>query len=417
MSPVFDHDCPDCPRVSMKFWLADLRDRDLVWVTILLMTHVACCVTCCAAYLTAYWKWLHQLPNFKFQEPNRPNPHLVRFHLITFQKFHHSSHFCSHRSSPVTAPVWSQPVFGCPKKKLTCKVCSPFYYQIFLFLLELHIMHEFPQIGITRHGGAANRSSQLSSFEKSNSSTTLRLGWQVVPTHSSPALRVKTLSFDPPRIVRVSPENIIHSKNGSKCSRWKWKSIGNYYCWWKKSCTTSNLKNPVNSGINYQPQLVGKRRISEPSTVSDPLPFLRKGLSFSSALVHIRRDNIRLLSCRFSDLWIYSRPKCNLVWNSNKGKTWKNWKTNISHPSRHFWRWFSLSPRWDIYIYITSLNGNQHLGVQSRRFCWQPRCWMRTCMTFTGSSTSTRVVLVIICRIIFRDSQLLSSSFIQQFSR
>ena len=38
-----------------------------------------------------------------------------------------------------------------------------------------------------------------------------------------------------------------------------------YYCWWKKSCTTWDVKNPVNTGINYQAQLVSS--ISEPSTV------------------------------------------------------------------------------------------------------------------------------------------------------
>ena len=29
-----------------------------------------------------------------------------------------------------------------------------------------------------------------------------------------------------------------------------------YYCWWLKSCTTSDVKKPINNGINYQPQLV-----------------------------------------------------------------------------------------------------------------------------------------------------------------
>ena len=28
------------------------------------------------------------------------------------------------------------------------------------------------------------------------------------------------------------------------------------YCWWTKSCTTWDVQNPVNNGINYQPQLV-----------------------------------------------------------------------------------------------------------------------------------------------------------------
>ncbi len=30
------------------------------------------------------------------------------------------------------------------------------------------------------------------------------------------------------------------------------------YCWWKKSCTTWDVKFPVNNGINYQPQLVSR---------------------------------------------------------------------------------------------------------------------------------------------------------------
>ena len=41
-----------------------------------------------------------------------------------------------------------------------------------------------------------------------------------------------------------------------------------WYCWWKKSQTTTwdGAKTPVNHGMNYQAQLV--RRISEPSVVS-----------------------------------------------------------------------------------------------------------------------------------------------------
>ena len=30
------------------------------------------------------------------------------------------------------------------------------------------------------------------------------------------------------------------------------------YCWWKRCCTTWDVWNPVNNGINYQPQLVGR---------------------------------------------------------------------------------------------------------------------------------------------------------------
>jgi len=48
------------------------------------------------------------------------------------------------------------------------------------------------------------------------------------------------------------------------------------YCWWKKSCTTWDILNPVNNGINYTTTNLNwwVRRISEPSTVS--LPFCPK---------------------------------------------------------------------------------------------------------------------------------------------
>ena len=372
----------------MKFWLADLRDRDLVWVTN--VAHDSCGMLC---------DMLCSIPNSilevaastsKLQVPGtQPNPTHILWDFTSSPSRNFTTHHIFLPIDRVQSRLRSEvnQSLVALKKKLTCKVCSPLYHQIFLFLIRA-----------AHHAWISTNWHHKTWGELQIAAPNFIL-WKVqlkhhlaprVTTCSNQQLRgFKGLSFDPPRIVRVSPENIIHSKNGSKCSRWKWKSIGNYYCWWKKSCTTSNLKNPVNSGINYQPQLVGKRRISEPSTVSDPLPFLRKGLSFSSALVHIRRDNIRLLSCRFSDLWIYSRPKCNLVWNSNKGKTWKNWKLTYPIPAGTFEDDFPF-PRVG---YVTSLNGNQHLGVQSRRSLWQPRRWMRTCMTFTGSSTSTRAVL------------------------
>ena len=52
---------------------------------------------------------------------------------------------------------------------------------------------------------------------------------------------------------------IIPSQGGKQKSAHLWPFGG-----WKKSCTTWDVKHPVNSGINYQPQLVS--RISEPST-------------------------------------------------------------------------------------------------------------------------------------------------------
>ena len=33
---------------------------------------------------------------------------------------------------------------------------------------------------------------------------------------------------------------------------------GIYYCWWKKSCTTWDVENLGNDGMNYQPQLVSR---------------------------------------------------------------------------------------------------------------------------------------------------------------
>ena len=33
-------------------------------------------------------------------------------------------------------------------------------------------------------------------------------------------------------------------------------NMSSRYCWWKKSCTTWDVKSHVNNGINYQPQLV-----------------------------------------------------------------------------------------------------------------------------------------------------------------
>ena len=34
--------------------------------------------------------------------------------------------------------------------------------------------------------------------------------------------------------------------------------VHTWYCWWLKSCTTWDVWNPINNGINYQPQLVSR---------------------------------------------------------------------------------------------------------------------------------------------------------------
>ncbi len=43
------------------------------------------------------------------------------------------------------------------------------------------------------------------------------------------------------------------------------------HCWWLKSCTTWDVWNPINNGINYQPQLVS--RISAINSTAFPGDF------------------------------------------------------------------------------------------------------------------------------------------------
>ena len=65
------------------------------------------------------------------------------------------------------------------------------------------------------------------------------------------------------------PTNV---KNSGRLDFWREKmkkgsvQIFLRYGWWKKSCTTWVVSNPINNEINCQPQLVDGR-ISEPSTV------------------------------------------------------------------------------------------------------------------------------------------------------
>ncbi len=42
--------------------------------------------------------------------------------------------------------------------------------------------------------------------------------------------------------------------DGQQCEQ----QIPEHYCWWLKSCTTWDVWNPINNGINYQPQLVNR---------------------------------------------------------------------------------------------------------------------------------------------------------------
>ncbi len=78
---------------------------------------------------------------------------------------------------------------------------------------------------------------------------TYQILWKV--TFTTLKLTVRTCQVAPSQ-----KENFIFQPSIFRC-----------YCWWKKSQTTTwDVKNPINNGISYQPQLVS--RISEPSTVS-----------------------------------------------------------------------------------------------------------------------------------------------------
>ncbi len=75
---------------------------------------------------------------------------------------------------------------------------------------------------------------------------------------------------------------------------WQW------YCWWLKSCTTRDVWNPVNNGINYQPQLVS--RISAINSISAWMFFrilngrAKEGLNRSQVLL----PGFQLGGCIFS---------------------------------------------------------------------------------------------------------------------
>ncbi len=85
--------------------------------------------------------------------------------------------------------------------------------------------------------------------------------------------------------------NLLGSSTHLKFNGWFWKSYpqtqkfhhipihfagsratsGVYYCWWLKTCTTWDIWNPINNGINYQPQLVS--RISAINSSFSPCNF------------------------------------------------------------------------------------------------------------------------------------------------
>ena len=85
------------------------------------------------------------------------------------------------------------------------------------------------------------------------------------------------------------------------------------YCWWKKSCTTWDVSNLVNNGINYQPQLViaGFR----PSTIWGPHQPKYDSSHFDSYEFKIRRfdqmksiEFVHLTEMRWPFSWFPKNP-------------------------------------------------------------------------------------------------------------
>ena len=60
--------------------------------------------------------------------------------------------------------------------------------------------------------------------------------------------------------------NHHRSENNGLWTIWRAPARRKWYGWWKNSCTTWDVKNPVNDGINYQPQLVSLPDFWLPST-------------------------------------------------------------------------------------------------------------------------------------------------------
>ena len=82
-----------------------------------------------------------------------------------------------------------------------------------------------------------------------------------------------------------------------------------YYCWWKKSCTTWEVQNPANNGINYQPQLVS--RISTINRIDWVSPMNSFGLGEIlrlRTLHHARRIEQSLL-CYDRSSWLEDDSK------------------------------------------------------------------------------------------------------------
>ena len=81
------------------------------------------------------------------------------------------------------------------------------------------------------------------------------------------------------------------------------------YCWWLKSCTTWDVWNPINNGINYQPQLVIPPDFWLPSTVANLLKsavfFLGDPpLGATAKLENARQDGIVRSMVRDREKWV-----------------------------------------------------------------------------------------------------------------
>ena len=88
------------------------------------------------------------------------------------------------------------------------------------------------------------------------------------------------------------------------------RSLHSYsYCWWLKSCTTWDVWNPKNNGINYLPQLVNAG--FQPSTVGNhEPPALRKGFDSIQTTFSILTSWIYLHVC----LERYHLPRDPITW-------------------------------------------------------------------------------------------------------
>ena len=99
--------------------------------------------------------------------------------------------------------------------------------------------------------------------------------------------------------------------------QWKNRNVGatiyilhQYYCSWKKSCTTWNVWNPANNGIKYQPQLVIARFLTSTEAMA-MIP------TFSIPTVQV----IKEMTTRLQNVLFYQTCQCRSI--SNQQSTSK----------------------------------------------------------------------------------------------